>query len=268
VCGDDDAIAIRLREGVARHRHPPRSDPLLFGGELLAQHEEALRLIDERRFPLLGAENGALLSGMSFYALSIPTPAKVLSAREQAALLATTGERRSGFRDHILFALALGTGLREHELVALDIADVVDAEGTTRRRLVLRVFKRASDTPALQEVLLSETLRTKVTKFLEWKRRHGEDVADTAPMFVSQKGGRLSTRQVRTLFRTWQERAGFERFYTFHALRHTACTSVYRRSKDLRLTQRFARHRSIHSTARYSHPDEAELLRVVQELPC
>jgi site-specific recombinase XerD len=205
---------------------------------------------------------------MSFYAASIPTPAKILSAQEQTALLATTGERRSGFRDHVLFALALGTGLREHELVALDVGDVVDADGQIRRRVVLRVFKRASDTPALQEVLLSETLRTKLAKFLDWKRRHDQSTAPDAPVFMSQKGQRLSTRQVRTLFARWQKRAGFERSYTFHSLRHSAITAMYRRTKDLRLAQRFARHRSIVSTMRYSHPDEAELLRAVQDIPC
>jgi hypothetical protein len=37
--------------------------------------------------------------------------------------LKVTGEHRAGFRDHVLYAMALGTGLREHELVALDMGD-------------------------------------------------------------------------------------------------------------------------------------------------
>jgi site-specific recombinase XerC len=91
--------------------------------------------------------------------------------------------------------------------------------------------------------------------------------ADT-PLFVSRKGNRLSTRQVRHLFGVWQERAGFGRRYTFHSMRHAACGNLYRRTKDIRIVQRFARHASVLSTMRYSHPDEAELIRALQDLPC
>ncbi len=91
---------------------------------------------------------------MSNYLGSIPLPPKVPSDREQAQLLAATGQRRGAFRDHILLSLALGTGLREHELVALDVGDVMDSDGKVRRRVDLRVFKRScqdagsSPTPA------------------------------------------------------------------------------------------------------------------------
>lgn len=205
---------------------------------------------------------------MSSYLQSIALPPTTLTPDEQSALLEGTGQRRGAFRDHMLFALALGTGLREHELVALDVGDVDDSDGGIRRRVVLRVFKRAAKRPAPQEVILSETLRMKLGKFLGWKARHGEAVDATAPLFVSRRKGRLSTRQVRTLFARWQERLGFERRYPFHATRHAAITNLYRGTKDLRLAQRFARHRSIVSTMRYSHPDEAALALAVQGLRC
>lgn len=40
-----------------------------------------------------------------------------------------TGEHRAGYRDHVIFAVALGAGLREHELLALDVGDVFDEDG-------------------------------------------------------------------------------------------------------------------------------------------
>jgi integrase len=52
-----------------------------------------------------------------------------LTEREQRALLKVTGEHRAGYRDHMLYAMALGTGLREHELLALDMGDVFDEDG-------------------------------------------------------------------------------------------------------------------------------------------
>ena len=195
-------------------------------------------------------------------------PPRTMTELEQAKLLKVTGEHARGFRDHVLFALALGTGLREHEILALDVGDVFDESGRVRRRVSLRVFKRSASKPAIQEVILPDTLRAKLDKLHGWKKRKRQSLAPDAPLFTSRLGKRLSCRQLRHVFHLWQERAGFERRHSFHALRHTACTTVYRRSKDIRVTQRFARHKSIVSTMIYTHPTEEDLIQAVRELPC
>ncbi len=46
------------------------------------------------------------------------------------------------------------------------------------------------------------------------------------------------------------------------------CSAIYRRTKDIRLTQRFARHKSILTTAVYSHPTDEDLHRAVDGLTC
>jgi len=61
---------------------------------------------------------------MATYADNIRTPPRTLTEVEQQRLLKVTGEHKAGFRDHVLFSLALGTGLRDHELLALDVGDV------------------------------------------------------------------------------------------------------------------------------------------------
>jgi len=61
---------------------------------------------------------------------------------------------------------------------------------------------------------------------------------------------------------------GFDRLYPFHALRHTAVTEVYRRSRDLFLAQRFARHVSPLTTTVYTHPSDQELWASVRRLDC
>ncbi len=205
---------------------------------------------------------------MSNYVESIARPPRTLTEREIALLLRTTGEHAAGWRDHVIFSLALGTGLREHELLALDIGNVFDGDGRARRHVALRVFKRATEDPAPQEVVLSDTVRAKLEKLLKQKRAEGHAVESDAPLFVSRKHRRLSSRQLRHLFAVWQKRAGFERHFNFHSLRHSACSGLYRRTRDIRLTQRFARHCSILSTAIYTHPTDEELVRSVQELPC
>jgi integrase/recombinase XerC len=195
-------------------------------------------------------------------------PPCTLTEREQRLLLKATGEHRDGYRDHVIYAPALATGLREHELVALDVGDVFDDNGKAKRRVALRVFKGSRDDGTRQEVLLSDGVRAKLERFRTWKAREHESLDQAAPLFVSLRSSRLSTRQVRHSFAVWQERAGFDRHLSFHMLRHAACSAVYRKSKDIRLTQRFARHKSILTTAIYSHPTDEDLARVGAELPC
>jgi len=83
---------------------------------------------------------------------------------------------------------------------------------------------------------------------------------------MSNQRRRLCLRQIQVLFRKWQAAAGFERIYPFHTLRHTAVTNVYRATKDLYLTQRFARHSSPLTTTVYTHVSDAEMYMRLREL--
>jgi len=191
-----------------------------------------------------------------------------MSYAEQARLLKVTGEHARGFRDHVLLSFALGTALREAELLALNVGDVFGVEGKARRRVQLRVFKRSNDDESMQEVVLPDPLRAKLEKLWRWKKQRGEGLAPDAPLFVSRRGLRLSSRQLRNLFHVWQERAGFERVLSFHSTRHSSLTNIYRRTRDIRLTQRVARHKSITSTIRYAGPSDEDVLRAVRDMPC
>jgi site-specific recombinase XerC len=194
---------------------------------------------------------------------------RTLTEAEQRQLLRVTGQRLDGLRDHMIYSLALATGLRQHELLALDVGDVLaEGSGLVPRRLALRVFKGASEESEPQEVMLPELVREKLRKFLDVRRRDGANLSSNAPLFLSRRRRRLSARQVRDGFAQWQERAGFERHFHFHALRHTACTNLYRRTKDIRLTQRFGRHKSMLTTSLYTHPSDDDLLRSIQGQIC
>jgi integrase/recombinase XerC len=204
---------------------------------------------------------------MTSYAQTVARPARTMTDQELAAVLRASGEHRDGWRDHVIISLAAATGLREHELLALDIGDVFNENGRARRHIVLRVFKRSAAEPAPQEIVLSETVRRKLNRLYRLRQQDG-DLVPSDPIFISRRGTRLSARQLRHTFHKWQERAGLDRRFNVHALRHTAATGVYRRTKDIRLTQRFARHKSITTTSIYTHPSDDELVRAVQELPC
>ena len=80
--------------------------------------------------------------------------------------------------------------------------------------------------------------------------------------------GGYPSRRVQFAWREWQRRAGFDRLYPFHCLRHSAVTNVYRATRDLFLAQRFARHASPLTTTVYTHPGDEEMLQKVRALIC
>lgn len=218
---------------------------------------------------------------MSNYATRGRAP-KVLTAAELERVLRVSGEHVRGFRDHCIIALAVGAGLREHEIAALDVEDVVATaeEGGTeknliRRRLELRVWKGhrrvrkgKGKPPRAQEVILSDECRRKLQKWVNSLRWDGGSLTLTAPLFASRENARISTRTIRAMWARWQTDAGFEMSLPFHALRHTYVSNVYRSSgNDIRMAQRLARHSRMETTAIYTHPSEDEVLRVARKAP-
>lgn len=117
------------------------------------------------------------------YADNIALPPRTLTEGEQRALLKVSGDHARGFRDHVIFSVALGTALREHEILALNVGDVFGPDGKSRRRVQLRVFKRSNDDDAMQEAVLPDNLRAKLDKFRGWKKRRGEALDTDAPGF-------------------------------------------------------------------------------------
>jgi len=200
------------------------------------------------------------------YANRTRRPPRTLTDAEVAKLLKVSGRDREGFRDHLIFSFALGCGLREHEIVGLDVADVAKLEGRTLRplrTLKLRVFKGSGGRadPELQRVPLPDGTFYKLEKYLSMI-----DATD-GPLFRSRKGGvRLSTRAVRGMFKKWQIAAGFDHPYAFHHLRHTSISNMQRAARDVRVTQRFARHANINTTTLYEHASDEEVLRATKGL--
>ncbi len=191
--------------------------------------------------------------------LSPPT----LTRTEQRAILRATARN---LRDHLIYSLALGTGLRLAEIVGLNDGDVYTPEGKPRNRVRLR--PEIAKNGRAGDVFLPDALVAKLRKFWRHKTTRREGLRPEDPLFCSQSRTRISPRRVQFAFRTWQVKAGFDRLYPFHSLRHCAITNVYRRSRDLFLAQRFARHASPLTTTVYTHPSDQEMWEKVRGLTC
>jgi len=132
-----------------------------------------------------------------------------LTIDEQRSILSAT---EGNLRDHVIFSLALGTGLRLAEIVCLNVGDLYGSGGVPKARMRVRAAIA-----------------------------NGSRAAD---VFL------------------------LDRLYSFHALRHTAVTNVYRESRDLFLAQRFARHVSPLTTTVYTHPSDNDMHRSLRRQGC
>src|SRR5258708_6493443 len=175
---------------------------------------------------------------MGWYAERTKRPPRTLTDAEQVRILKVSGEHRDGFRDHLIISLALGTGMRECEIVGLDVDDVTADGRRPRRSIRLRVFKDtgAPGMEKAQRVTLPDGTFYKLEKYLRSLPR----ARKKGPLFISRFNRRLSERRLRSMFRGWQQRAGFDHLYCFHELRHTAITNFQREGRDIRATQKYA----------------------------
>jgi len=190
------------------------------------------------------------------------SPPTLTRAEQQALLRVSAGHPR----DHLIFSLALGTGLRLAEIVGLNVGDVFFQDGTARTRVRLRA--EIAKGGRVGDLFLPDALIPKLERLWRFKRGAGESLRSEAALFCNQGGARISKRCVQIIFCDWQCSAGFSRLYPFHATRHTAVTNVYRESRDLFLAQRFARHVSPLTTTIYTHPGDEDLREGIRRLPC
>jgi site-specific recombinase XerC len=189
-----------------------------------------------------------------------------MTRAEQQRLLRASGRHPGDLREHILISLALGTGLRLAELLGLNVGDLSPDGKRIRRRVSLDPSITKGGHPG--EVFLGPKLAGKLRRYLAWKKRRGEGMESADPLFATIRGTRLSKRRAQYAFKSWQEKAGFDRLFGFHSLRHSAVTNLYRATRDLLLTQRFARHSHLATTTTYTHPSDEDLVESVRGLLC
>ncbi len=186
-----------------------------------------------------------------------------LTTDEQKLILRATAKHP---RDHLIISLALGTGLRLGEIVGLSVGDLFSGNGRPRTRI--RIRREIAKRGKAGDVFLPDKLVAKLRRFRAFKKQRRESIEPDASLFCNQSRTRISKRRVQFAWREWQKRAGFDRLYPFHCLRHSSITNVYRTTRDLFLAQRFARHVSPLTTTVYTHPSDEEMRRRLRELSC
>ena len=184
------------------------------------------------------------------------TPPVFLTEAEKRRLLKELRDRSSAVsrRDRVIVEVFLGTGIRLQELVTLDIDDVdLDAKH-------LRI-RAKGDVPQVK--FLKSNLRSLLRRYLAERRRQG---TASAALFLSNRGSRISARQVANRIKFWLAKAGIDKDIGPHGLRHTFATHLYAATSDLLVVKRALGHRDISTTEIYTHLVDGVLEEALERL--
>lgn len=196
--------------------------------------------------------------GNPFEGVTAPKSARklpsILTADQAIKLVDIPGDDTLAVRDKAIVELFYSSGLRLQELVGLDLTDVNLQEG------IMRVLGKGSKTRLLPVGSHA------VSAMKRWLTRRPSWAKDSeTAFFVTQRGGRPTTRtiQQRIKFRAMEQ--GISVAVHPHMLRHSFATHVLESSGDVRAVQELLGHSSMSSTQIYTHLDFGHLSKVYDQ---
>jgi integrase/recombinase XerC len=177
-----------------------------------------------------------------------------LDVDQVARLLTLPGDAPLDRRDRAIMELFYSSGLRLSELAALDVGDVQASDG------LLAVTGKGGKTRRLP---VGRLAREALDHWLT-SRSAMAGSGETA-LFVSQRGGRLSTRAIEARLRQRAIERGMPQHVHPHMLRHSFASHMLESSGDLRAVQDLLGHADIGTTQIYTHLDFQHLAQVYDQ---
>lgn len=170
-------------------------------------------------------------------------------------LRAAGGAAPLDLRDRAILELLYGCGLRSQEVVDLDLGDVRASQGE------VIVHGKGGKT---RVVPLGQEAAAALERYLGRGRAAPAFGGGRRPLFVSRRGRRLLTSDIRRMVVKYCGLAGIEHASP-HMLRHAYATHMLERGADLRAIQELLGHASVSTTQVYTHVSGAHLRRVYDQ---
>jgi integrase/recombinase XerC len=177
-----------------------------------------------------------------------------LDVDQMGRLLELPGDEPLDRRDRAIMELFYSSGLRLSELAALDVSDMRAADG------LLQVTGKGSKT---RRVPVGRLAREAVDAWLLARAELAN--AGEPALFVSRRGGRLSTRAIEARLRQRAIEQGMPQHVHPHMLRHSFASHLLESSGDLRAVQDLLGHADIGTTQIYTHLDFQHLASVYDQ---
>lgn len=137
----------------------------------------------------------------------------------------------------LMISLSYGAGLRVSEIINLKKKDI----SLDELLLTVRQGKGRKD----RLTLLPEKLVSDLNIFVAGKQNNDY-------VFISERGGQLSTRAMQKAFDIAKQKAGINKPASFHSLRHSFATHLLENGVDIRYVQELLGHSNIRTTQIYT----------------
>ena len=181
---------------------------------------------------------------------------KSLEADQVGQLLNHQSENALMARDHAMAELLYSAGLRLSELVGANINDL----DTTEK--IITVVGKGQKT---RVVPVGGPALTAIAEWMKCRPMASEQLSFDSPLFVSQRGGRISHRAVQERIRQLAAKHGMSQRIHPHVLRHAFASHLLESSGDLRAVQELLGHANIATTQIYTHLDFQHLAKVYDQ---
>jgi integrase/recombinase XerC len=161
-----------------------------------------------------------------------------------------------GLRDLAILEVLYSCGIRVSELEGLNISSI-DFD----QRLVSVVGKGDKEriVPLGRHALKALKNYLDATLFM---RRKSDSQSTDSPLFINNRGGRLSGRSIGRIIKRYVKECGLSYGISPHSVRHTFATHLLDGGADLRSVQELLGHASLSTTQKYTHVSLDRLMEV------
>jgi integrase/recombinase XerC len=160
-------------------------------------------------------------------------------------------------RDRLMFELLYGCGIRNSELVGINLDDIrLSAEAI----LIRGKGKKERYVP------FGDSVKTGLGGYLPVRQKLLSEVKKNTPaLLINQRGGRLTTRSVGRIIKKIAVAKGLSPDVHPHTLRHAFGTHMLEEGADLRAIQEMLGHERLSTTQRYTQLSMKHVLSVYDQ---
>ena len=162
-------------------------------------------------------------------------------------------ERPLGLRDRAIIELLYASGLRISELVNARLENFNEEDG------FIRVTGKGNKT---RVVPVGKSALEAIENYLSSERPRLVKPKTSSEIFLSIRGGKLTTQRVWQIIKKRAEEAGLDSNVYPHLMRHSFATHLLSNGADLRVIQELLGHADISTTQIYTHVDQKRLKSV------
>jgi integrase/recombinase XerC len=162
------------------------------------------------------------------------------------------GEKPTDVRNKLILELLYGTGIRAGELCQLDTTAI------NRSRKTVTVMGKGRKERILP---FGEMVTVAMDKYLKARGEILKGKKENA-LFLNKSGGRLSTRSLQRIVKSFIKKVAQLSKSSPHTLRHSFATHLLERGADIRSVQELLGHASLSTTQVYTHITVRRLKKV------